>query len=174
MRARRTRSTKTGRSSSLFRGHRAGDTGELEPIRAEIPDEVPFAIRSDPVADRSPCATRPRARAVRLAEPAARPRRRRRRRSGWSARGAWSWSQDQYYVGEEDGTVVIYRGIDASLPGIDLSQPYESTNVDLDRLSDFDADRSARASTPTSLDDARNTVESLAAKMTPADARRAP
>src|SRR5829696_4627099 len=32
----------------LFRGHRAGDTGELEPIRAEIPD-VPFAIETDPV-----------------------------------------------------------------------------------------------------------------------------
>src|SRR4249919_666857 len=32
----------------LFRGHRAGDTGELEPVRAEIPD-VPFAIETDPV-----------------------------------------------------------------------------------------------------------------------------
>ena len=39
---------------------------------------------------------------------------------------AWSWSQDQYYVGEQDGTVVIYRGLDASLPGVDLSQPYET------------------------------------------------
>ena len=34
--------------ASLFRGHRAGDTGELEPIAAEILDEVPFAIKNDP------------------------------------------------------------------------------------------------------------------------------
>ena len=52
---------------------------------------------------------------------------------------AWSWIQDQYYVGEQDGVVVIYRGLDASLPGFDLSKPYESSNVELDRLSDFDA-----------------------------------
>ena len=47
------------RRGSLFRGHRAGDTGELEPIRAEIPDEVGFAIRSDPVPTPRRCATHP-------------------------------------------------------------------------------------------------------------------
>src|SRR4051794_37548685 len=46
MRARRTRAAKAG---NLFRGHRGGDTGELEPVRADIPDEVGFAIPSDPI-----------------------------------------------------------------------------------------------------------------------------
>ena len=51
-RARRSRGPKTApRSGNLFRGHRAGDTGELEPVRAEIPDEVGFAISNDPIQD---------------------------------------------------------------------------------------------------------------------------
>ena len=32
--------------SSFFRGHRAGDTGELEPIAAEIPDDLPPGVAS--------------------------------------------------------------------------------------------------------------------------------
>jgi PPM family protein phosphatase len=167
MRARRTRSAKAG---SLFRGHRAGDTGELEPIRAEIPDEVGFAISSDPIADPE---------AVRYAPIAP-------GRYAWLTRllalalvvgvlwligaGAWSWSQDQYYVGEHEGTVVIYRGIDASLPGIDLSHVFESSNVTLDRLCDFDAGEVRDGISASSLDDARDTVDNLAAKMTDAGA----
>ena len=84
--------------------------------------------------------------------------------------GAWSWSQDQYYVGEDDGTVVIYRGLDASLPGIDLSHPYESTNVTLDRLCEFDAGEVRDGISATSLADARKTVDNLAEKMTDAGA----
>jgi protein phosphatase len=167
MRARRTRGAKPG---SLFRGHRAGDTGELEPVRAEIPDEVPFAIPSDPIPDPDPETVRYAPRAP--------------GRYAWLSRllvlvvlvgllwmaaaAAWSWTQDQYFVGEQDGTVVIYRGVDASLPGITLSHPYETTNVTLDRLSEFEADNVREGIDATSLDDARETVESLAAKMSPA------
>jgi protein phosphatase len=170
MRARRTRAAKTApRSTSLFRGHRAGDTGELEPIRAEIPDEVPFAIPSDPIRDPE------------TARYAPRPP----DRFTWLRRllalmvvvgvvwvvaaAAWAWSQDQFYVGEQDGTVVIYRGLDASLPGLDLSEPYESTNVELDRLSDFEAQNVREGIDASSLADARKTVESLAENMSPAE-----
>jgi protein phosphatase len=83
---------------------------------------------------------------------------------------AWAWSQDQYYVGEQNGTVVIYRGLDASLPGLDLSKPYETTNVELDRLSDFEAQNVREGIDASSLADARKTVESLAEKMSPAEA----
>ena len=42
--------------TAFCRGHRAGDTGELEPVAAEIPDDlppgVPFAIQTDPEAAR--------------------------------------------------------------------------------------------------------------------------
>jgi serine/threonine protein phosphatase PrpC len=163
MRARRTRGAKAG---SLFRGHRAGDTGELEPIRAEIPDEVGFAIRNDPVADPESLRYAPIAPG----------------RYTWLSRllalavvvgvlwligaGAWSWSQDQYYVGEDDGAVVIYRGLDASMPGLDLSHPYETSNVTLDRLCKFDAGEVRDGISASSLEDARKTVDNLAAKMT--------
>ena len=163
MRARRSRGAKAG---SLFRGHRAGDTGELEPIRAEIPDEVGFAISSDPIADPE---------AVRYAPIAP-------SRYTWLSRllalavvvgglwligaGAWSWSQDQFYVGEDNGTVVIFRGLDTSLPGIDLSHPYQTSNVTLDRLCDFDADKVREGIDVDSLDDAHDTVSNLALQMT--------
>jgi protein phosphatase len=156
-----------GKSSTghLFRGHRAGDTGELEPIAAEILDEVPFAIQADPE----------------IARYAPRPPRRLRWLSWllaalvvvglvWSGLAvAWSWTQGQYYVGEEEGRVIIYRGLDASLPGLDLSEPYERSNVDLTRLSDFDARQVRDGIDAGSLEDARSTVERLAAKMRPAE-----
>ena len=126
---------KAGGMGSMFRGHRSGDTGELEPV----PDEVPFAIPNDPLDDET-------------ARYAPRPP----RRLGWlkallalaavvgllwiGIAAAWSWTQNQYFVAEQDGVVTIYRGINTDLPGIDLSQPYETTDVTLDRLSDTWAD----------------------------------
>ena len=75
---------------------------------------------------------------------------------------AWSWSQQQYYVGEDGGVVTIYRGLNADLPGIELSSPYETTNVEVDRLSDFDADNVREGIDAGNLDDARHTVDNLA------------
>ena len=40
---------KRGAMGGLFRGHRSGDTGELEAVNAEIPDDVDFAISTDPI-----------------------------------------------------------------------------------------------------------------------------
>ena len=45
----RRRAPRDRQPGSLFRGHRAGDTGELEPVPAEMPDDVPFAIANDPI-----------------------------------------------------------------------------------------------------------------------------
>ena len=90
--------------------------------------------------------------------------------SGCSARAPLVVDQDQFYVGEDDGTVVIYRGLDASLPGIELSHPYETTNVTLDRLCEFDAGEVRDGISASSLADARETVDNLAAKMTAAGA----
>jgi PPM family protein phosphatase len=172
--------------SNLFRGHRAGDTGELEPVAAELPEEVGFAISSDPIPRSTTpgAATPPTARAAGALDPeAARYAPRPPTRYTWLTRllvltvllglvwiglaGLWSWSQQQYFVGEQDGRVVIFRGIDQSLPGFDLSTPYETTNVTVDRLSDFDAGKVHEGIGVGSLDDARQTVDNLAAKMAP-------
>ncbi|MGZ5400797.1 MAG: PP2C family protein-serine/threonine phosphatase, partial [Nocardioides sp.] len=90
--------------SGLFRGHRAGDTGELEPVQAEIPGDLDFAISSDP-----------------LDPEAARYAPQPPRRHTWVRRllvlmvvvgllwiavaAAWSWTQQQYFVGEYEGQV---------------------------------------------------------------------
>lgn len=156
------RRVQRGRTGGLFRGHRAGDTGELDPVPADLPDDVPYAITADPI---DPEAARYAPRAP--------------RRYLWARRvfastvvvglawiglaWLWSWSQQQYYVGEQDGAVVIFRGVNASIGGIDLSEPYETTDVDLDRLSDFDAGKVQEGIEAEDLDDARQTVQNLAA-----------
>jgi serine/threonine protein phosphatase PrpC len=152
--------------TSFFRGHRAGDTGELEPIAADVADDlppgVPFAIDTDPetarYAPRAP------------------------RRHPWLRRGllllgligiawmvaaaAWSWSQHQYYVGEQDGVVTIFRGVEADIPGIELSHAYESTNVRVDQLDSFTARSVESGIGAGSLEEAEQTVERLAANRT--------
>jgi len=149
----------------LFRGHRSGDTGELEPVDAEIPDDIPFAIKADPIADPEEARYAP--------QPP--------RRFVWPKRllvvavvvglvwiavaAAWSWSQRQYYVGEQDGIVVIFRGIDADVPGLDMSDPYETTNVEVDRLSEGDAGRVQEGFGVRDLDAARQAVRKLAEMM---------
>ena len=148
---------------SLFRGHRSGDTGELEPVAAEIPDDVPFAIPSDPIDPEE-------------ARYAPRPP----RRFGWlrvvlamavvvgllwiAAAAAWSWSQQQYYVGEHEGQVTIYRGVNADLPGIELSQPYETSDVELAELSEYDQAQVREGIGFGDLASARRTVANLAAE----------
>ncbi|GAB3791895.1 PP2C family protein-serine/threonine phosphatase [Nocardioides ungokensis] len=156
---RRSRSSK----GSLFRGHRSGDTGELEPVAAEIPDDVPFAISNDPLdPEQARYAPRPPRRFVWLKGLLA---------AivvigiGWIAlAGAYSWSQQQYFIGEQDGSVVIFRGLNADLPGVSLSSPYETTDVRVDKLSDFDAGKVREGIDAGSLDAARRAVDNLANK----------
>ncbi|MDX6357745.1 MAG: family protein phosphatase [Nocardioidaceae bacterium] len=149
---------------SFFRGHRAGDTGELEPVAADLPPDVPYAFDPDPETARY--APRPPRRFVWL------------RRClavvgilglGWMAGVvAWSWSQHQYYVGEQDGVVTIYRGVNADVPGIDLSHPYETSDVRVDQLSTFNLGQVQQGIGASSLYDAERTVQRLAANTQPA------
>jgi PPM family protein phosphatase len=153
--------------TSFFRGHRAGDTGELEPVAADIPDDlppgVPFAFDPDPET-------------VRYAprEP---------RRHPWIRRGlilvgilgvvwivsaaAWSWSQKQYYVGEQDGVVTIFRGVQADIPGIDLSHAYETTNVQVADLDPYSARSVQQGIGASDVFDAERTVQRLADNRNP-------
>lgn len=144
----------------LFRGHRSGDTGEIEPIPADAP---PGAFAADPIdPETARYAPRPPVRFMWL------------RRAlltlvflglGWIVvAGAWAWSQQQFYVGEHDGRVAIFRGLNADVPGIDLSRPYETTDVDLARLSDIDAEQVREGIEASNLDDARVTVDNYAAR----------
>ena len=132
------------------RHRRARAGGRRDPRR-------PAARR--PVRDRHRPGDRPlRARGPRAATPgyaAASPLARASSASpGWPAPRAWSWSQHQYYVGEQDGVVTIFRGVQADLPGIDLSHAYETTNVQVDQPRPLhrrarSRTASARAASPT-------------------------
>jgi len=153
--------------TSFFRGHRAGDTGELEPVAAEIPDDlppgVPFAIDTDPETARYA----PR-------EP---------RRHSWLRRllaalgilglawmagaAAWGWSQHQYYVGEQNGVVTVFRGVQADLPGIHLSHAYQTSNVQVDQLDAYSARSVEDGIAASSLADAERTVQRLATHQSP-------
>ncbi len=169
LRRRPGRATMASGVGSLFRGHRSGDTGELEPIDAELLDELPYAIKADPIdPEAARYAPRPPARyqwAKRLLVLAV--------VIGvvWvAAAAAWSWTQRQYYVGEQDGVVTIFRGINADLPGISLSEPYQSSDVDLARLPELDAERVQDTIEVDDLDAAEAAVQELAELQEPEEA----
>ena len=45
---------------------------------------------------------------------------------------AWRWSQDQYYIGaDNNGQVLIYRGVNQRIAGVSLSHPYQQTGIQL-------------------------------------------
>ncbi|GAA1911707.1 PP2C family protein-serine/threonine phosphatase [Nocardioides hwasunensis] len=149
-----------GAVGGLFRGHRAGDTGEIAPVPAEAPEGAfvtdpidPEAARYAPLAPtRYTWLRRVLVAAVLLG-------------ITWVVLATgWSWSQQQFYVGDHDGKVTIFRGLNADLPGISLSHPYETTDVEVDLLSDIDAEQVREGIEADDLDDARATVDNYAAR----------
>ncbi len=148
-----------------FRGHRAGDTGEIEPIPADVSAGLPSdvrAIRSDPLdPETARYAPRPPARYTWLKRVLATTV-----VVGlvWIALAfAWSWSQQQYYVGVSNNKVTIFRGLNAQIPLVDISHPYEVSDVDIANLSEINAETLIGGIEATSLADAHDTVENYAA-----------
>ncbi len=137
-------------SKSFFRGHRSGDTGELEPVpgaeKQVDPEELRYAPR----------------------EP---------QRFVWLRRiflilalaallwlggsAAYSWTQQQYYVSADDQNVAIYKGIEADLPGVTLSHLYKRTEVTLDALPEYRAEQVRDGINAEDLEDARDIVSHI-------------
>jgi protein phosphatase len=76
-------------------------------------------------------------------------------------RYAYNWSQQQYYVGVADNKVVIFQGVQADMPGIDLSHVYESEDTTIDSLPEYLADRVSGGIEADDLDNARRIVAQL-------------
>ena len=77
----------------------------------------------------------------------------------WIAVGtAYWWSQRQYYVSDQDGKVVVFRGVD--VPG--LSSVYEESNLDLDDLSEAKQESVRDGIVADSSADARERIRDLA------------
>ncbi len=150
----------------LFRGHRSGDTGELEPVDAEIPEGVGYAIQADPPVDQEEYRYAP------LPPP----------RYTWLRRimalalvlglawvglaSAYWWTQQQYYVAEHDGQVAVYRGIDG-IPG--LSSVYRTSDLAVDELPEAAQADVEEGIAADDYEDATSIVRNLAEKMMPAD-----
>lgn len=78
--------------------------------------------------------------------------------------GAWyayQWSQDQYFVSESDGTVAIYRGVDANLPFVNLKRLESETDIEVDDLSSFQQSQIRDGIEATDLADAEQIVREL-------------
>ncbi|UDY23632.1 PP2C family protein-serine/threonine phosphatase [Nocardioides sp. Kera G14] len=154
------------RRRKIFKGHRNGDTGELEALAViDGDDEIPPGARADDPIDPEAARYAPRpprgnvwlrrilivVLVVGLL---------------WAAAGiALAWSQRQFFVGVQDGEVMIYRGLPTTIVGIDLAKPYESTGIEVDQLSDFDADAVADGVTQSSRADAEKYVNTLATRV---------
>ncbi|KRA25145.1 protein phosphatase [Microbacterium sp. Root61] len=101
-------------------------------------------------------------------------RRARRRRIGWISGlvvvlvliatvlfAAYQWTQTRYFVGADQDTVVIYRGIQQGIGPISLSSPYEETNISLDDLPSFTRGTVEATISARSLEDAQQIVDRL-------------
>ncbi len=75
--------------------------------------------------------------------------------------GAYQWTQTRFFVGADDDTVVIYRGIQQSIGPISLSSAYEDTGIELASLPTFTRDTVEQTISADSLQDARRIVTSL-------------
>ncbi len=79
----------------------------------------------------------------------------------WAAVASYQWTQTKYFVGEDDGMVVIYRGVQQNVGPFALSTPYEDTGIALEDLPLF-LQQSVEDTLPAdSLDEARTIVKRL-------------
>ncbi|HET7388702.1 MAG TPA: protein phosphatase 2C domain-containing protein [Nocardioidaceae bacterium] len=141
-------------SRSFFRGHRGGDTGELEPVPGTSTDTADATdLEELRYAPRPP------------------------RRFVWFRRVAallvvvailvvagvfgYRWTQGQYYVAADASHVAIFRGVAADVPGLRMHQVAKRTKVTLQSLGDYPAERVRNGIDASSYADAKNIVRRL-------------
>ncbi len=73
----------------------------------------------------------------------------------------YRWTQDQYFVGQDGDVVVIYRGIEADLPGISTHEVEERSDLAVDDLPTYNARQVREGIGASSLEDARGIVSRL-------------
>ena len=74
---------------------------------------------------------------------------------------AYEYTQTRFFVGVNDGVVVIYKGIREDLGPFKFSSVYEVSNITLDSLTDFQRDALERSIDVEDLDDARRVLDQL-------------
>ena len=79
----------------------------------------------------------------------------------WGAIASYQWTQTRYFVGEVDGQVVIFQGVQQNIGPLSLSTPFEPTGIPLDSLPLFIQESVQETLPASSLDEARNIVTRL-------------
>ena len=74
---------------------------------------------------------------------------------------AYDWSQARYYVAESDGNVAIFRGVPQNLPGINLSELHEGTDLPVENLPEYSQETLADGIVADDLQGAQDTVAEL-------------
>lgn len=74
---------------------------------------------------------------------------------------AYDWTQRQYFVADNEGTVAIFRGVDANLPGLALHSVDEATDIRLEQLPTYARQRVEAGIVATDRDDAQRIVTDL-------------
>jgi PPM family protein phosphatase len=73
----------------------------------------------------------------------------------------YEYTQTRFFVGVNDGVVVIYKGIKEELGPFKFSSVYELSNITLDSLSDFQREALERSIDAENIEDARRILDQL-------------
>lgn len=76
------------------------------------------------------------------------------------------WTQSQYFVGESNGYVTIYRGIPQGILGVQLSSVVEQTDLPVTSLPSYDQNQLGETIAAQSLSDAHSIVDHLKSDVT--------
>ncbi|MGQ0846752.1 MAG: PP2C family protein-serine/threonine phosphatase [Sporichthyaceae bacterium] len=79
---------------------------------------------------------------------------------GWAA---YSWSQDRYYVGAQDGQVAIFKGLHQNVLGKSLSRSYERSDIQVAELPTLDQERVDDTIFAEDVEEAREVLDRLRA-----------
>jgi protein phosphatase len=80
---------------------------------------------------------------------------------GGGAYAAYAWSQSQYFVGADNGTVAIFQGVSQDVGPIRLSHVKTDTDIAVDDLPDFYRQQVEQTISVDTLADAQARVEVL-------------
>jgi protein phosphatase len=81
--------------------------------------------------------------------------------AGYGVSLAIDYTQTRYFVGIDEGYVVIYKGIKEELGPFKFSSVYEVTNVSVDSLTDFQREALERSISAESVEEAERIVSQL-------------
>jgi protein phosphatase len=74
----------------------------------------------------------------------------------------YRWTQTRYFVGANNFTIAIFKGVQQDIGPIKLSSVYEVTSIQLNQLSPFERQQVEETITADNLEDARDIIRRLA------------